>query len=372
MTLLATIWWTSALLMAAPLLMLGGLIVRRLYHDRVARRLQQRKKALTLLAMIYLESPVDDQRIRQICGTFDLNVLHRVASRLVEGHRRRSQLRSDLRLLRDIIEDLLGSVRGETRERLVNLLRTTSARQFCLNDLRSRSVKRRIGAIETLALIPDPEIIDALRGRLDDPEPDVRLAAARSLVDLGPNLTLDDLVVKLDIGGTIRSRMLRDIFRSFASYNADDLMRLLDRNPPDLTAALAIHGLGKAQDYAAVAVISRCASWPSIDVRAEAMRALAAIGHPGGEPAVLQGLRDDAWEVRTEAAVCAGKIPLPGAVTLLRERLDDIEWWPRFRAAEALWAIGGKGRKTLQDARLGHGRSASIADMILAEGNAAA
>lgn len=372
MTLLATIWWTSALLMAAPLLMLGGLIVRRLYHDRVARRLQQRKKALTLLAMIYLESPVDDQRIRQICGTFDLNVLHRVASRLVEGHRRRSQLRSDLRLLRDIIEDLLGSVRGETRERLVNLLRTTSARQFCLNDLRSRSVKRRIGAIETLALIPDPEIIDALRGRLDDPEPDVRLAAARSLVDLGPNLTLDDLVVKLDIGGTIRSRMLRDIFRVVATRDTGDLIELLDSEPPNLVAALAIYAIGTTQDYSLIPVITRHASRPAVDVRAEAMRALAAIGHPAAGPTVMAGLRDPAWEVRTEAAICAGRIPLPNAVPLLQERLSDEQWWPRFRAAEALREIGGRGRYTLEQARKGQGAAARIADMVLAEEESAA
>ncbi len=372
MTLLATIWWVSAVLMAVPLVMLGILVLRRLYQERAGRRLAERKKALTLLAMIYLEAPVDDTRIREICGDFNLTLLHKIASALVQGRPSKAQLRIDLRLLRDIIQDLLGSVRGETRERLVNLLRTTLARQFCLADLRNRRVNTRISAIETLSLIPDPEVIDALRDMLDDPEPDVRLAAARSLVTLGPNLTLDDLVGKLDIGGTIRSRSLRDIFRIFASYNAADLMLLLDRNPPDLTAALAIYGLGTAQDYDAVSVIASCASWPSIDVRAEAMRALAAIGHPGAEPAVLQGLHDDAWEVRTEAAICAGRIPLPNAVPLLRERLEDIEWWPRFRAAEALRSIGDAGRRALEAARLGSGRSASIADMILAEERAAA
>lgn len=372
MTLLATIWWISVTLVTVPLVTLAGLIVRRLYQRRVERRLQERKKALTLLAMIYLEAPVDDRRIKEICGSFDLSVLHKAAAGLLEGRRRKAQLRSDLHLLRDIVQDLLGSVRGGTRERLVNLLRATSAREICLADLRHRRVETRIGAIETLALIPDPEIIEALHGMLDDREPDVRLAAARNLVSLGPNLTVDDLVGKLDIGVTIRSRMLREIFRIFASYNASELIRLLESDPPDLIAALSIYALGTAQDYSAVAVIARYAGGPSTDVRAEAMRALAAIGHPDAEPAVLQGLRDDAWEVRTEAAICAGRIPLPKAVPLLRERLDDIEWWPRFRAAEALRTIGGEGRTALENARMGIGRSASIADMILAEESAAA
>jgi HEAT repeat protein len=372
MTLLATICWISALLVTVPLVTLAALIVRRLYQDRVERRLQERKKALTLLAMIYLEAPADDRRIREICGDFDLNVLDKAVSSLVGGRHRKAQLRSYLCLLRDIVQDLLGSVRGDTRERLVNLLRTTSARDFCLADLRHRHVATRIGAIETLALIPDPEIIEALRGMLDDREPDVRLAAARNLVGLGPNLTVDDLVGKLDIGVTVRSRALREIFRIFASHNASELIRLLESDPPDLIAALSIYALGAAQDYSAVAVIARHARCASMDVRAEAMRAFAVIGHPDAEPAVLQGLRDEAWEVRTEAAICAGRIPLPKAVPLLRERLDDIEWWPRFRAAEALRTIGGEGRATLELARTGVGRSASIADMILAEESAAA
>ncbi len=372
MTLLATIWWISVTLVTVPLVTLAGLIVRRHYQGRVERRLQERKKALMLLAMIYLEAPVDDRRIKEICGNFDLNVLHKVAAGLVEGRRRKPQLRRDLRLLRDIVQDLLGSVRGGTRERLVDLLRTTAAREICLADLRHRRVETRINAIETLALVPDPEIIEALRRMLDDREPDVRLAAARNLVSLGPNLTVDDLVGKLDIGATIRSRMLREIFRIFASYNTGELIRLLENDPPDLVTALSIYALGTAQDYSAVAVITRHARSASIDVRAEAMRAFAAIGHPDAEPAVLQGLRDDAWEVRTEAAICAGRIPLPRAVHLLRERLDDIEWWPRFRAAEALRTIGGEGRTALETARMGVGRSASIADMILAEESAAA
>ena len=372
MSLLATIWWISVTLATVPLVTLAGLIVRRLYQGRVERKLQEQKKALTLLAMIYLEAPVDDRRIKEICRNFDLTVLHKAASGLVEGGRPKARLRIDLRLLRDIVQDLLSSVRGDTRERLVNLLRTTSAREICLADLHHRRVSTRIEAIETLALIPDPEIIDALRAKLDDPEPDVRLAAARCLVTLGPNLTVDDLVGKLDIGVTIRSRTLREIFRILASYNAEELRQLLAGDPPDLVAELCIYGLGTAQDYTAVPTIARYARWPSIDIRAETMRALAAIGLPDAEPAVLQGLCDDAWEVRTEAAICAGQIPLPSAIPLLRERLDDVEWWPRFRAAEALRTIGGDGRKVLENARLGGGRAASIADMILAEESAAA
>ncbi|MDH3229533.1 MAG: HEAT repeat domain-containing protein [Alphaproteobacteria bacterium] len=372
MTLLTAIWWISVTLVTAPLVTLAGLIARRLYQARVGRRLQERQKALTLLAMIYLDFPLDDRTIRQICGDFDLNFLHRVASGLVEGRRRKSELRSDLRLLRDIVQDLLGSVRGDTRERLVNLLRATSAREICLADLRHRHVKMRIDAIETLALIPDAEIIGALRGMLDDPEADVRLAAAHSLVTLGPNLTVADLVDKLDIGVTIRSLMLREIFRIFASHDASELRRLLAADPPDLVATLCIYALGTAHDYAAVPVIARYACWPSVDIRAESMRALATIGHPEAESAVLQALGDEAWEVRTQAAICAGQIPLPNAVPLLRERLGDIEWWPRFRAAEALRTIGAEGRNALERARLGRGQSASIADMILAEESAAA
>ncbi len=372
LTLLAVIWSASIALAALSLITMTGLIVRRIFQDREARWIAKRKQALTHLVMIYLDAPVDDRRIREICRDFDMRLLLEVASGLFENKGRKRLLRTDLRLLSGIARDLLGSDHGASRDRLIGLLRATPAERTFLADLRDKDIGTRIRAIETLALLPGPSVIKALRGALRDRNPDVRLASARALVEFGQYVTIDDLVERLDIGGTIRSRVLRDIFRMLASRDASDIVQLLDNRPSDQIAALAIYAIGTTQDYSLVPVIARHAGWPSIDVRAEAMRALTAIGHPTAEPTVVRGLRDRSWEVRTEAAICAGRIPLPNTIPILQHNLADPEWWPRFRAAEALKAMGAQGMATLEQARSGIGPAARISDMVLADASLAA
>ncbi len=371
-TLLSIIWWTSIALAALTTMTMGRLIVQRLYQDRRALKLKERKKTLALLAMIYLDAPNDDRKVKDICRNFDINILHEVVSDLVEGKRRLAQYRIDRDLLREIVHDLLGSVRGASRARLIGLLKETGVHDTCLADINDSQVSVRMAAVETLSLFDEPEIVETLRGALDDPEPYVRLAAAKSLAEIGEGLSIDDLIEKLDIGITVRSRMLREIFRLFAQRNTDDLVRLLEQDPPEMVTALAIYALGTRQDFSLIPAITRHAGSPSIDVRAEAMRALTAIGHPAAEATVLHSLEDESWEVRTEAAICAGRILLSNAVPLLRRRLSDQEWWPRFRAAEALRAIGGPGKRVLENTRQGRGRAAKISDMVLAENGTAA
>ncbi len=370
---LTGIWWTSLALAALSATTMLLLVVRRLFQERRKRKFDERRKALTQLVMIFLDAPADDEAVRAMCHGADLKLVLEVGSGLSKGRRRRSRIaRTDLYVLVDIAQDLLGSVRGASREQVIDLLRQTGAEAALLKDLKSWRIGRRVKAIETLALLPGAEVIAALGEALADRNPDVRLAAASALVNMGHDVTVAQLVEKLEVGVVIRSRMLRDIFRVVATRDTGDLIELLDSEPPNLVAALAIYAIGTTQDYSLIPVITRHASRPAVDVRAEAMRALAAIGHPAAGPTVMAGLRDPAWEVRTEAAICAGRIPLPNAVPLLQERLSDEQWWPRFRAAEALREIGGRGRYTLEQARKGQGAAARIADMVLAEEESAA
>lgn len=371
-TLLTAIWWLSIALAVLSTTTMANLIVRRLFQDRRARKLKERKKALTILTMIYLDAIVDQQEIRETCGNFDIQILHRVVSGFVEGKRRRARHRIDQDLLLEIVRDLLGSVRGASRARLIALLKEAGVPEACLADLSHSHVGVRVTAAEALSLFDEPEAVAGLCAALEDPEPYVRLAAARSLAELGSGLSIDDLIEKLDIGVTIRSRTLREIFRLFAMRNADVLVRLLENDPPELVTALAIYALGTRQDFSLIPVITGHADSPSIEVRAETMRALATISHPAAEPVVLRALNDESWEVRTEAAICAGRLLLSSAVPLLRRRLSDQEWWPRFRAAEALRTIGGPGRTVLENTRQGRGRAARISDMVLAEESTAA
>ena len=76
----------------------------------------------------------------------------------------------------------------------------------------------------------------------------------------------------------------------------------------------------------------------------------------------------EAAAVRLAAgALATGRAPRISAA-VLAAMLGDAEWWVRFRAAEALVAIGAPGIARLRDAaERGGGVAAEVADAILAE-----
>ena len=92
------------------------------------------------------------------------------------------------------------------------------------------------------------------------------------------------------------------------------------------------------------------------------------LGHPGAEKAVLAGLDDRVWMVRSAACEAAGRIGLRSAIPQLAHQLRDEVWWVRFRAGEALAALGQIGQERLRlVAATGDDLSRRAASMVLAE-----
>ena len=206
---------------------------------------------------------------------------------------------------------------------------------------------------------------------MDDENQNIRLMAAEALAENDPDLSVVELVEKLDIGGTIRSRMLREIFLKAGRNHVKDLVDLLEGVAIEDIAVLTLYAIGRVQDYSVVPAVIKQMESKHVNVRAEALRALNSIGHPKCMPAVVAAIGDEAWPVRAQAAVCAGNIGFVEAIEPLIELLDDEEWWARFRAAEALARLGANGMAALESASRGAGRSAQIAQLVLSEKEAA-
>ncbi|MBL8152372.1 MAG: HEAT repeat domain-containing protein, partial [Blastocatellia bacterium] len=89
----------------------------------------------------------------------------------------------------------------------------------------------------------------------------------------------------------------------------------------------------------------------SIDLKARAIRAFAAVGIETGEEleAILLSLTDKHWEVRAVAARALGQIGLEGAVPYLANSLMDEAWWVRHNAAHSLARLGQQGIDALRE-----------------------
>jgi len=367
--LLWLIWFASLALAAASLGTMLVLIIRRLVIDRWARLRKARQKALRGLVFEYLEDPQEGRDL---------------IDHLTEDDR------NDIR---DMLEDLVRLVRGPARDNLLRMVNELGGCKFFLDVLGSGSGERhpragavavnwflppgwgneehRLRAVAALALFDDPQAIEALTAALGDRSPRVRLAATQALVDAGAEQSLRALIEPLDIGGAIHSRAMREIFRDLAPRRTAEMLDLLTAEVPDTVKVLALYGLAGTRDPTLLPAIIVLAASSAVDVRAEAMRALALIGHPGAATTVLAGLADESWVVRAQAAICAGTIGLADAVPALVSLLADGEWWVRFRAARALAQIGGEGLRTLERLAAEPGSAREIVTAVLAETEAA-
>jgi len=341
--------WTGSLALAG--ISLGAmclLIVLRVINERRERRRLARQKELRQEVFRYLENPEG-------------------VSELV-----RNLTRHDIEAIRDTAEDLARVIRGSSSARLARLIAELGGSKLFAGILRSGAEDERLRAVASLALFPDAEGEKLLKAAVGDSSPRVQLAAAHALADLGLEVSVEDLIERLDIGDEVRSRSLRELFRELAPRRKDEMLGLLNTDLPDMVKGIILYGLAGLRDPRLLPQVMEMFDSPSVDIRAETMRALAAIGHPRAEPVILEGLIDDSWVVRSQAAICAGVIGLPAALPFLEQLLTDDQWWVRFRAARALLRLGEAGHRVLERLAATAGPAQRISQSALAEeGNAA-
>lgn len=342
---LMSIWYGSFALAAFSILLMIYLIIRRLITDAITRRRDARKENLK------------DVLFDLVNGQSDV----KTAAAHFEGR--------DQRLLLEISGQLRRSLRGESQQRLVDLLNQVIAVDRLRADLQKGSAAEQAGLCAVLSWSESPDVHQALREKLDDPAPDVVLAAANALIDSGAGVSLHGLALKIVKHNMLGHKGVRDLFRKVAPGQSNELKRLIGINVKEI-AVLAADAMARSDDMTVVApLVEHAVNNPSVNVRAECFRSLGELRHPEGASAVLRGLTDPAWEVRTQAAVAAGRIGVQDAVPLLRQLLTDDHWWTQFRAAEALAKLGPAGREALM-AGLANPISARVSELALADAKA--
>ena len=331
-------------LAAFSLAVMTGLIGRRYMLAHAARRHAARVTALKPLLFRLLDTP------------------ERIGDEL-------ARLPPDDRvIMADLVKQLMYGLRGDTRDHLVRVIKSAGTLADDLTILVAGTAPERIKAAGDMVLYGDRSVAPALRAALDDTSPDVRLAAANALAEIGAAPSIPDVVAKIWRRGITQPRVMRDLFRRLAPNNIPALLDLIG-DPDSRLAAFAVDAIGVGRDLSVVpTLIERAARHPNTDVRAECQRALANLAHPAALSAVQQGLSDPTWEVRAQAASAAGRIGLKTLVPDLVRLLEDEQWWPCFRAAEALFKLGDEGQAPLyRKATDETGRIGRIVELVIME-----
>lgn len=257
------------------------------------------------------------------------------------------------------------------RDRIVARSRSLGVPQRLRQDLRARSPHRRSAAAAALADFADDDSVAALTVALADRDPDVRLSAALALAHMDRAPPASELVARLGLGSAERSLLVSALFDEIAEAHPEQILDVVgDPALPSAVRLAAIDAMSSSRDPRLLAALIEFVN-ESDELAASLPRYLEELGEfgdPAAGPAVARWLDSTAARVRAEAVRAAGRLGLVAEAPRLARLLGDRNWWVRYRAGEALSALGEDGHAQLRRlAARGGGVAERAAAVTLAE-----
>lgn len=330
---------------------MGFLLVYRLRERARRRRAARRYRDLLSTVRGWLDGDGDRAEAARALGDAPFPVLRRLLGREGDGGGDGPAGEEE--------GEGPGRTRGlfspEERERVVGLARASGWLRRLRRLARSRVFWwRRLRAVALLRLLGRREDARVLETLIGDPRPEVEAAAFTTIRVLTPVGLLPGLLARAPDVDPGRERMVREALVAYGDRLVGPLVAALRRGETERELSFL---LSVAADLGAPAlrqVVLERRDDPRLEVRISAVRALRSFP-PDGESrrALQEAARDEAWQVRTQAARGLGKAGGPGAVDVLGDLLGDPSWWVRLRAGLALRELGEDGRSVLARAREG-------------------
>ncbi len=258
------------------------------------------------------------------------------------------------RALRQAMVDFARDLTGETATRLVYFFYALDFVDEQIALVRDRRWWIRAQAARDLGLLRTRRALAALTAALEDPHPDVREQAMKSII----------MMAGVD--------SLRTIFRlmhSLSTWTAVELsvvvMQYKDQAVPCLAEGLSapdesvvlfcIEMLAEIGFVSGVEPLRALAeNYPNVSVRAKAIEALGRLGDERAEGLLLHAAAGTNVRLRLKAMEALGRMGVPRSVPVLKRRLLNGAIPEKLVAARALAANGPDGLRVLSEVAAAH------------------
>lgn len=255
--------------------------------------------------------------------------------------------------VREALEATWGDLLEEDRERLRRAVRETRWTRRVMRHADSLFWWRRMDAAQVLAFLGTQADARTLSNLLEDRHLAVRVAATFAARDVSIASLLGPLLRQAVQAEPPRRRALNDAILSFGERVVPELSSALreeagDPNRSAVLLELAGRVAGHSRAGRLLDPILERADDPDLEVRIQAVKALASFPEARAVEALRTRLEDPAWEVRAQAAKGLGQLHAERAREDLARALSDESWWVRLRAGVALRQIGPSGTELLE------------------------
>lgn len=261
------------------------------------------------------------------------------------------------------LAEILPTIAGISHDRLSQLAMELGVFARWERQSRSRWVATRRVAIASLGCLSRDEAVPALISALDDPEPEIRIAAACNALHQAPTRLTVERVFDFAIRAPLLARaMLADELRPHALTLANDIIpsRLESGNRDEVLVTLElIEAWGRALPLPGVSCLLLHDHW---EIRARALRVSPLVTNARHiEEGILARLHDNHARVRAAAAFAAGRKMMRSADTLLADCLRDPHPEVALAAGFALAELGPTGVQALEREIVSSHRAAAVA-----------
>jgi HEAT repeat protein len=244
------------------------------------------------------------------------------------------------------------STKGKTRESLNLFFEESSFEQRIISLLKSRNVKLRILAVNTLGHLRLGSAWNELEKIARDKEPILSISAARALVRISNTdarpIVLPMIVSRSDWSPVLIAKMIQE-----AGYDDTSI---------DLVKAVAAAYEDRADDEQMGRLVKYLSLVRAIDYKPLVNRMLAEatgretlisclkiVNWPEALPRIRELYCDERWQVRMQVVLTIGRLGQEADIETLIHALNDIEWWVRYRAASALITMPGFTEERVND-----------------------
>jgi len=225
----------------------------------------------------------------------------------------------------------------ETRKKLKEAVHAYGWEAYFITDLEDPDLEKRIRAVEILGLIGGKKSLWPLMSALASRNERVCFAATAALKELQSPGLIETLIEALGVPERWPPARVAEII---LSKGRESVMPLLEKLASASPAAKGyiIEILGELGDVRAVPYLIEGVEDEDPVIRAKSARALAQINGPvmGVTKSLQQALKDEAWEVRAQAALAVGNLRIYEMAASLEELLSDPDWRVKETAEKVL------------------------------------
>jgi hypothetical protein len=330
-----------------------GLVVHKAIH---VRRQVRRKKLYREYASLFAEKLLEPlpplPPAAKTSAVFEQyeNLILPLKQRLAELSRKeREEHRSIMRI---VLIDFAQDLRGDATDRLVYFFYSFKFVEDHIKLMESPHWWIRAQVARDMGLVRARKSITALTAALEDPHPDVRNQAMRSLVAI---VGAEALRTILRISRNMTRWSQIELSILVVQFRKDALPYLLEGlDSPDKTVvSFCVEMLGEIGFVMAVEPLLQLARTNlDVDLRVRIVESLGRIGDQRSEPLLREFARNPYLPLRLKAIDALGRLGSPESIPLLVELFQSGDLEQKLTAGRAILKCGAVGKEVLESFRL--------------------